>query len=128
MSIRRKIFLLSGILLLLFGVVVVWSGVFRSKLRVFVSKHFFSYRYDYRAEWLRNRIFELFTKPAYFPDLETRGLSVLIGGRGTGKTTVLRTLSYEGKFALSNQDVSSIAEWPYYGGNDRIKGEHAQIL
>ncbi|NDP41162.1 MAG: PEP-CTERM system histidine kinase PrsK [Aromatoleum sp.] len=29
------------------------SGSFRSKLRVFVSKHFFSYRYDYREEWLR---------------------------------------------------------------------------
>ena len=29
------------------------SGRFRSKIRVFVSKHFFSYRYDYRAEWLR---------------------------------------------------------------------------
>jgi putative PEP-CTERM system histidine kinase len=29
------------------------SGRFRSKLKVFVSKHFFSYRYDYRAEWLR---------------------------------------------------------------------------
>jgi putative PEP-CTERM system histidine kinase len=29
------------------------SGRFRSKLYVFVSKHFFSYRYDYRAEWLR---------------------------------------------------------------------------
>jgi putative PEP-CTERM system histidine kinase len=29
------------------------SGRFRSKLRVFVSKHFFSYRYDYREEWQR---------------------------------------------------------------------------
>jgi len=29
------------------------SGGFRAKLRVFVSKHFFSYRYDYREEWLR---------------------------------------------------------------------------
>jgi putative PEP-CTERM system histidine kinase len=29
------------------------SGSFRSRLRVFVSKHFFSYRYDYREEWLR---------------------------------------------------------------------------
>ena len=29
------------------------SGRFRAKLRVFVSKHFFSYRYDYREEWLR---------------------------------------------------------------------------
>jgi putative PEP-CTERM system histidine kinase len=38
---------------LLTGVLVVSSGSFRSKLRVFVSKHFFSYRYDYRQEWLR---------------------------------------------------------------------------
>lgn len=33
--------------------VVMFSGRFRSRLRVFVSKHFFSYRFDYRAEWLR---------------------------------------------------------------------------
>jgi putative PEP-CTERM system histidine kinase len=32
---------------------VVVSGRFRSRLRVFVSKHFFTYRYDYREEWLR---------------------------------------------------------------------------
>jgi len=38
--------------LLLFGLAV-FSGSFRSKLKVFVSKHFFSYRYDYREEWLR---------------------------------------------------------------------------
>ena len=30
-----------------------FSGSLRAKLRVFVSKHFFSYRYDYRDEWLR---------------------------------------------------------------------------
>jgi putative PEP-CTERM system histidine kinase len=29
------------------------SGTLRSKLRVFINKHFFSYRYDYRHEWLR---------------------------------------------------------------------------
>jgi putative PEP-CTERM system histidine kinase len=29
------------------------SGSMRAKLRVLVSKHFFSYRYDYRDEWLR---------------------------------------------------------------------------
>ena len=33
--------------------VVVTSGRFRSRLKVFVSKHFFSYRFDYREEWLR---------------------------------------------------------------------------
>jgi putative PEP-CTERM system histidine kinase len=34
-------------------VLVTSSGRFRSKLKVFVSKHFFSYRFDYREEWLR---------------------------------------------------------------------------
>jgi putative PEP-CTERM system histidine kinase len=38
---------------LLFAVLVASSGRFRSRLSVFVSKHFFSYRYDYREEWLR---------------------------------------------------------------------------
>jgi putative PEP-CTERM system histidine kinase len=32
---------------------VVLSGTVRSRLRVFVAKHFFAYRYDYRQEWLR---------------------------------------------------------------------------
>jgi putative PEP-CTERM system histidine kinase len=32
---------------------VAMSGKFRARLKVFVSKHFFSYRYDYREEWLR---------------------------------------------------------------------------
>jgi putative PEP-CTERM system histidine kinase len=38
--------------LLLFALAA-FSGSFRSKLKVFISKHFFSYRYDYREEWLR---------------------------------------------------------------------------
>ena len=32
---------------------LVFSGSVRAWLRVFVSKHFYSYRYDYREEWLR---------------------------------------------------------------------------
>jgi len=39
-----------GLLTLLF---VLLSGSMRAKLRVYISKHFFSYRYDYREEWLR---------------------------------------------------------------------------
>ncbi len=38
--------------LLFLGAMVV-SGAMRAKLKVLVSKHFFSYRYDYREEWLR---------------------------------------------------------------------------
>lgn len=32
---------------------LLFSGNLRARLRVFLSKHFFSYRYDYRVEWLR---------------------------------------------------------------------------
>jgi len=38
---------------LLFLGMLAQSGSVRAKLRVLISKHFFSYRYDYREEWLR---------------------------------------------------------------------------
>ncbi len=37
----------------LFLLVMAFSGAMRSHLRVFIGKNFFSYRYDYRQEWLR---------------------------------------------------------------------------
>ena len=43
--------LIFGALVLLVSLAV--SGAMRAKLRVFLVKHFFSYRYDYREEWLK---------------------------------------------------------------------------
>ena len=40
-----------GALALLVG--ILFSGTFRAWLKVFISKHFYSYNYDYREEWLR---------------------------------------------------------------------------
>lgn len=46
-----QVVFLSGSLALLF---LVWSSRrLRSEFRVFISKHFFRYNYDYREEWLR---------------------------------------------------------------------------
>lgn len=42
--------LFAGLVLL--GVLL-FSGALRAKLRVLISKHLFTYRYDYRNEWLR---------------------------------------------------------------------------
>lgn len=42
---------LFGALLLLVG--ILFSGTFRAWLKVFISKHFYTYNYDYREEWLR---------------------------------------------------------------------------
>jgi putative PEP-CTERM system histidine kinase len=43
-------FVFTGICFL---AVVLFSGTIRAKLKVFVNKHFFSYKYDWRDEWLR---------------------------------------------------------------------------
>jgi len=42
---------LFGAIVLLIG--IMFSGTIRSWLKVFISKHFYSYNYDYREEWLR---------------------------------------------------------------------------
>lgn len=74
----------------------------------------------YKAEWLNGNLFELFTEPGYFGELKTKRPCVLIGGRGTGKTTVLRGLSYQGQFLLGNRDRASVPEWQFYGLYHRV--------
>lgn len=61
---------------------------------------------SYKAEWLNERIFRFFAEPSYFNALKSYRPCVLIGGRGTGKTTVLRGLSYQGQFALNHDDIN----------------------
>lgn len=48
-TIMQVSFLFGALVLLL---AVLFSGTLRSWLRVSISKHFFSYNYDYREEWL----------------------------------------------------------------------------
>jgi len=43
-------FLFGAIVL---AAVVLFSGRFRASARVWINKHFFAYKYDYREEWLR---------------------------------------------------------------------------
>jgi putative PEP-CTERM system histidine kinase len=45
----QTVFVFAAAMLL---VLLMVSGTLRARLRVFLSKHFFSYRYDYRQEWL----------------------------------------------------------------------------
>jgi len=69
----------------------------------------------YKAEWMRGHLFDVYTEPEYFSELETNRPCALIGGRGTGKTTVLRGLSYEGRYLICEGASSSLKDWPYYG-------------
>ncbi len=49
-AIAQAAFMFAAALLLL---IVMLSDRFRARVRVFFNKHFYSYKYDYRREWLR---------------------------------------------------------------------------
>lgn len=49
-ALLQTVFLFAALLLL---ALVLFSGSMQARLRVFLAKHFFRYRYDYRQEWLR---------------------------------------------------------------------------
>ncbi|MFN7197424.1 MAG: XrtA/PEP-CTERM system histidine kinase PrsK [Hylemonella sp.] len=49
----RALQLTTVFVALLLLAVLLLSGSVRARLRVFIAKNFFAYRYDYRAEWLR---------------------------------------------------------------------------
>lgn len=66
-----------------------------------------------RAEYFRDELYELFTHPTYFPQLLNRRPCMLVGGRGTGKTTVLKSLSYEGQARLHKNHA--VADWSFVG-------------
>ena len=71
-----------------------------------------------RAEWLGEQLYELFTEPSYFPELQTNRPCILIGGRGTGKTTVLKGLSYEGQAVL--RPSLDPEQWGFFGLYHRV--------
>ncbi|SDQ29826.1 hypothetical protein SAMN05428982_0521 [Pseudoxanthomonas sp. CF385] len=70
---------------------------------------------NFRAEHNGAELFEQFTQPGYFPELVTEQPCFLIGGRGTGKTTTLKSLSYKGRFALGNDQPKRLDQWGYVG-------------
>ena len=59
--------------------VLVFSGALRSRLRVFVGKHFYSYRYDYREEWLRfTAMLSSKRSPQEMGEMIVRGLAKMV--------------------------------------------------
>lgn len=79
--------------------IVMFSGAMRAKLRVFLGKHFFSYRYDYREEWLRfTSMLSVKSSPQEMGGLVVRGLANFVespGGslwtRGTSATELVQS-------------------------------------
>ncbi len=55
------------------------------------------------GEWLQEKVFDLFTETRYFPELILSNHVSWVGGRGTGKNTALRGLSYVGQSAIAKK-------------------------
>jgi len=70
--------------LILFAILAL-SGTVRAKLRVFLNKHFFRYRYDYREEWLKfTRTLCAQNTPQEMGQQVIRGLADLVESPGGG--------------------------------------------
>lgn len=73
----------------------------------------------YRAEQLEDqgRLYRLFSAPSFLAELETNRSCLLVGGRGTGKTTLLKGLSLQGQMHLLGQSEDAL---PFVGVYLRI--------
>jgi len=84
---------------------------------------------SYRAEWSQQDMFRHFSEPAYFSDLICYRPCVLQGGRGSGKTTALKGLTYQGQYELHGCDVKRFdSEIPFVGLYHRVDTNHVRAF
>ena len=83
---------------------------------------------QYKGEWLRDEIYQHFSEPYYFSDLKDIRPCVLQGGRGTGKTMVLRSLSYEGQYNILKKDIIEFDKNDFVGIYIRVNTNHVRAF
>ncbi len=99
----------AGALLLL--LILLFSDTLRARLRVLLSKHFFSYKYDYREEWRRfTRTLASGDNP--IPERVIRALAALVHSRGGLLWARTADGRYErvGQWALAPPDGTEILD------------------
>ena len=70
---------------------------------------------DNRAEWSSDNFDKLFVEPTYLSKLESIRPCVLVGGRGTGKTTSLHSLKFDSTFERLKSNNQGFSEQEYFG-------------
>ena len=75
--------MVEHLLLLVVLLLLALSASMRARLRVFLGKHFFRYRYDYREEWLRfTQTLSAQNSPQEMGQQVVRGLADLLDSPG----------------------------------------------
>ena len=98
-------------LALLLLIVLALSGSVRAKLKVFLGKHFFRYRYDYREEWLRfTQTLSGQNSPQQMGQQVVRGLADLLESPGGGLWMKNRGEKSFSQVARWNQPESLVRE------------------
>jgi putative PEP-CTERM system histidine kinase len=95
------------VLALIVLLVLTMSGSMRASLRVFLGKHFFRYRYDYREEWLKfTHTLAARNSPQEMGQQVVRGLADMLESPGGGLWTKNKGESAFSQTARWNQAAS----------------------
>lgn len=86
---------------------------------------------DNRAEWPAHSFRDLFVTPTYLTKLEARRPCILVGGRGTGKTTALQSLKYDACLERLESVGQSFGDQEYLGiliriNKNRVRSFHGR--
>jgi hypothetical protein len=81
-----------------------------------------------RAEWPQEDFKKLFVEPTYLRKLESIRPCVLIGGRGTGKTTCLQSLKYDSTLERLESNGLNFGDQEYLGILTRMNKNRVKVF
>lgn len=83
---------------------------------------------DNRAEWPSSYFKQLFVEPTYISKLEAKRPTVLIGGRGTGKSTSLHSLKYDETYSRLSAQGKGFSDQTYFGVLVRMNKNRVKVF
>ena len=89
-----------------------------------ILRHLFG---ENRREWYPQKFESLFVRPAYMEKLTTSRPCFLVGGRGTGKTTALKSLRFDSRSGGHDTEID-IGQHEYFGIFVRINKNRMQAF
>jgi len=114
-GVAQMIFFIGAVVLL---IAVLFSGQMRARLRVFMSKNFFNYRYDYREEWLK--FINTLSGDKLDPHIKERVIAA-IAEIVESPSGLLWLRQHNGEFIMTNS-------WNMSFASSRAEPEHSSLV